>query len=504
MPFNSIFSWLIQKRVHSIDYFKCNPSIVQTNLREKLVISNTETLFGNRHSFTLINSYEDFSNNIGLNDYESLLPYIEKEIQGEKNVLTKGATKWFSKSSGTTSNRTKLIPVTKSSLYDCHYKGGKDLLAIYYNNYPNRKLYKGKHLILGGSTEINHINHYSYIGDLSAIIVKNLPWWAEIRRSPSKSTTLLSDWEIKLEQMARETMTQDIYILAGVPSWMLVLCKKVLEISGKNHLREVWPNLELFMHGGVSFAPYKSEFNQLLPYSDMHYIETYNSSEGFFGIQDDPNSTDLLLMLDYGIFYEFIPMSEFNGTNSSKVIPLEEIKIGVNYALVITTNGGLWRYIIGDTVQFTSISPYKFTITGRTQSFINVFGEEIIVSNSDTAIAHACSVSNVTLTEYTVGPIFIENNQKGAHEWIIELSARDQFDESKFKVELDKKLKDVNSDYAAKRSFDLLLQEPVIHFVPNGTFERWYKKNNKLGGQNKIPRLSNDRKLLQEILSCVN
>jgi GH3 auxin-responsive promoter len=282
------------------------------------------------------------------------------------------------------------------------------------------------------------------------------------------------------------------------------LCKKVLEISGKNHLREVWPNLELFMHGGVSFAPYKSEFNQLLPYSDMHYIETYNSSEGFFGIQDDPNSTDLLLMLDYGIFYEFIPMSEFNGTNSSKVIPLEEIKIGVNYALVITTNGGLWRYIIGDTVQFTSISPYKFTITGRTQSFINVFGEEIIVSNSDTAIAHACSVSNVTLTDYTVGPIFIENNQKGAHEWIIELSARDQFDESRFKVELDKKLKDVNSDYAAKRSFNLLLQEPVIHFVPNGTFECWYKKNNKLGGQNKIPRLSNDRKLLQEILSCVN
>jgi len=504
MPFNSIFSWLIQKRIHSIDFFKSHPITVQNKLLEKLITENNCTVFGQKYSFSNIRNYKDFSTNVSLNDYETLTPFIEKELQGEQNILTKGVTMWFSKSSGTTSNRTKIIPVTKASLFNCHYKGGKDLLALYYTNYPKRKLYKGKHLILGGSAEINHINKNSYIGDLSAIIVKNLPWWAEVRRTPSRATTLLSDWEVKLEQMAKETMEQDIYILAGVPSWMLVLCKKVLEISGKKHLREVWPNLELFMHGGISFTPYKEEFKQLLPYSDMHYIETYNSSEGFFGIQDTPNSSDLLLMLDYGIFYEFIPMSDFNGIKSTNIISLESVKTGVNYALVITTNGGLWRYIIGDTVQFTSTLPYKFTITGRTQSFINVFGEEVIVSNSDAAIAHACASSNVTLNEYTVGPIFIENQQKGAHEWIIELNSGDKFEASTFLVALDEKLQSVNSDYAAKRSFNLLLQAPIIHFVPKGTFELWYKKKNKLGGQNKIPRLSNDRKILEEILEFVN
>lgn len=503
MPFNSIFSWLIQKRIHSIDFFRSHPIAVQNRLLKKLITENKSTVFGEKYSFSNIRNYEDFCINVNLNDYETLTPFIEKELQGEQNILTKGVTKWFSKSSGTTSNRTKLIPVTKASLFNCHYKGGKDLLALYYTNYPKRKLYKGKHLILGGSAEINHINKNSYIGDLSAIIVKNLPWWAEVRRTPSRATTLLSDWEVKLEQMAKETMEQDIYILAGVPSWMLVLCKKVLEISGKKHLREVWPNLELFMHGGVSFTPYKEEFKLLLPYSDMHYIETYNSSEGFFGIQDDPNSTDLLLMLDYGIFYEFIPMSEFNGTKSNKIISLESVKTGINYALVITTNGGLWRYIIGDTVEFTSTFPYKFIITGRTQSFINVFGEEVIVSNSDAAIAHACASLNVTLNEYTVGPIFIENQQKGAHEWIIELNSSRNFESSTFLLELDEKLQSVNSDYAAKRSFNLLLQAPIIHFVPKGTFELWFKKKNKLGGQNKIPRLSNDRKILEEILEFV-
>jgi len=424
-------------------------------------------------------------------------------IAGEQNLLWPSDTKWFAKSSGTTSSRSKLIPVTRESLEECHYKGGKDLLALYYANFPNRKLYKGKHLIIGGSAQINQLTADSYFGDLSAIIVKNLPWWAEIRRTPSKSIALMSEWESKIEQMALNTINEDVYILAGVPSWTLVLANKVLEITGKKYLTDVWPNLELFMHGGVSFEPYRKQFRKIIPNPEMNYVETYNASEGFFGIQDQIDSNELLLMLDYGIYYEFIPMDDFKGTDSTTVINLNDVKPDVNYALVISTNGGLWRYILGDTIQFSSINPFRFKITGRTKSYINTFGEELMVDNAERAIAHASEKTNAQIKEYTACPVFMDGLDNGAHEWLIEFS-RQPDDLTRFSFLLDEHLREINSDYDAKRYQNMILDFPVIKVASEGTFDGWLKSIGKLGGQNKVPRLSNDRVLMEQILQVAN
>jgi len=498
MPFNALFSWVIKKRVHQIDLFRKFPLEVQEELFFRMLKSASFTSFGEKYNFNRISDYTSFKNTVPLQTYEELKPNIDKLIAGEKHLLWPGTTSWFAKSSGTTSDRSKFIPVTKESLFDCHYKGGKDLLALYYTNYPNRKLYNAKHLIIGGSAKINPIGINSYLGDLSAIIVKNLPWWAEIRRTPSREIALMDDWEKKLDKMAKQTIKEDVCIIAGVPSWTLVLCNRILEITGKNNLKEVWPNLELFMHGGVSFQPYKKEFERLIPDPSMHYIETYNASEGFFGIQDKPESDDLLLMLDYGIFYEFIPMSSFEGIDSKNIISLMDVELNTNYAIVISTNGGLWRYILGDTISFTSLLPYKFKITGRTQSFINCFGEEVIVDNAEKAIAYACKETKAILKEYTVGPKFMKNYSKGAHEWLIEfVQAPISLDQ--FTLLLDQKLRESNSDYDAKRTKDLALELPIIHILPNGTFDKWLQGKGKLGGQNKVPRLSNDRKILEEL-----
>ena len=503
MPFNALFSWVIKKRVHQIDLFRKFPLEVQEELFFRMLKSASRTLFGKKYHFNHISDYSSFKQTVPLQTYEELKPDVDKLIAGEKHLLWPGTTSWFAKSSGTTSDRSKFIPVTKESLFDCHYKGGKDLLALYYTNYPNRKLYNAKHLIIGGSAKINPIGINSYLGDLSAIIVKNLPWWAEIRRTPSREIALMDDWEKKLDKMAKQTIKEDVCIIAGVPSWTLVLCNRILEITGKKNLKEVWPNLELFMHGGVSFQPYKKEFERLIPDPSMHYIETYNASEGFFGIQDKPESDDLLLMLDYGIFYEFIPMSSFEGINSKNVISLTDVVLNTNYAIVISTNGGLWRYILGDTISFTSLLPYKFKITGRTQSFINCFGEEVIVDNAEKAIAYACKETGAILKEYTVGPKFMENQSKGGHEWMIEfVKAPIQLDQ--FTLLLDKQLREINSDYDAKRTKDLALELPVTHILPIGTFDKWLQGKGKLGGQNKVPRLSNDRKILEELTIIVN
>ncbi len=502
MPFNALFSWVIKKRIHQIDLFRKFPLEVQEELFRRMLKTAAHTSFGKAHDFNHIKIYSEFKQKVPLQTYEGLKKDVDQLIAGEKNLLWPGTTSWFAKSSGTTSHRSKFIPVTKDSLFECHYKGGKDLLALYYTNYPDRKLYNAKHLIIGGSAKINPIGVNSYLGDLSAIIVKNLPWWAEIRRTPSREIALMDDWEKKLDKMAKQTIKQDVCIIAGVPSWTLVLCNRILEITGKKNLKEVWPNLELFMHGGVSFLPYKKEFERLIPDSSMHYIETYNASEGFFGIQDDPNSDDLLLMLDYGIFYEFIPMSSFDGVKSKEVITLSEVELNTNYALVISTNGGLWRYILGDTISFTSLLPYKFKITGRTQSFINCFGEEVIVDNAEKAIYEACKKTNSILKEYTVAPKFMSDNAKGAHEWVIEFISEPK-DLMEFNVILDTKLRDTNSDYDTKRTKDLALEMPIVHLVPNGTFDRWLQAKGKLGGQNKVPRLSNNRTILEEILSTI-
>jgi hypothetical protein len=502
MPFNSIFAWIIKKRIHQIELFRKYPFEVQNELLIQLINLAKKTEIGIKYKFEKIIDYQTFKNNIPLSNYESLQPYIQRLIDGEQQILWPTETKWFAKSSGTTTNRSKFIPVTKESLFECHYKGGKDLLALYYENFPNRKLYKGKHLVVGGSSQINPIGIDSYLGDLSAIIVKNLPWWAEIRRTPSKDTTLMSDWEPKILKMAEETIHQDVYILAGVPSWTYVLLSKILEITGKKNIKEVWPNLELFMHGGVNFEPYKALFDKIIPPKGMNYIETYNASEGFFGIQDQINSNELLLMLDYGIFFEFIPMDEFDELNSKKVINLEQVKKDINYAIVITTNGGLWRYILGDTIKFTNLSPFRIKITGRTKSFINAFGEEIIVENVENALAKTCSLYNVSIKEYTVAPIYFEKQNKGKHQWLIEFIDRPK-DLNDFSLTLDSELRNLNSDYDAKRTQNLVLETLEITVLKNGTFDEWLKQKGKLGGQNKIPRLSNDRKLMEEILSSI-
>lgn len=502
MFFNNVFSWLIKKRIQQIEYFKNNPSEVQFKLLKKMVMKCSSTKFGELFSFKNIDNYLSFSQKVPLQDYNTLQPFIDEIVNGKKDILWKGKTSWFSKSSGTTSHRSKILPVTKEHLFECHYKGGKDLLSLYYHNYPNRKLYNGKHLIIGGSSEINHLGKDSYIGDLSAIIIKNLPFWAEIRRTPSRETSLLSDWEEKLDKIVRETIHEDVYILAGVPSWTLVLLKRILDYTGKTHIKEVWPNLELYMHGGVNFTPYKEEFKSIIG-KPINYVETYNSSEGFYGIQDNPNSDDLLLMLDYGIFYEFIPMANFNHTSSKKIISINNVEVGVNYALVITTNAGLWRYIIGDTIKFTSISPYRFKITGRTTQYLNVFGEEVIIDNAEKAISETCLETNSYIKDYAVFPVFLSNSQKGCHEWFIEFS-KEPTDLEKFTKLLDTKLQDINSDYAAKRQGDFVLTSPLVRVLPKTTFEKWLINQKKLGGQHKIPRLNNDRKIASQLIKIIH
>ncbi len=500
MPFNSIFAWIIKKRIHQIDLFRKYPLEVQHELLEKMLELAKDTEWGKRHDFHSIKNYRDFKEALPLQEYEDVKPFVERLMEGEQQVLWPSETKWFAKSSGTTESRSKLIPVTKESLVDCHYKGGKDLLALYYHQHPNRKLYNGKHLIVGGSAQVNQLSEDSYFGDLSAIIVKNLPWWAEIRRTPAKDIALMSEWEEKIEKMAQSTIHEDVYILAGVPSWTMVLANRVLEISGKENLKEIWPNLELFMHGGVSFLPYKEQFKRLIPDSEMHYVETYNASEGFFGIQDQVGSDELLLMLDYGIFYEFIPMDDFAGVHSKRVINLEEVEVGVNYALVISTNGGLWRYLIGDTIAFTSLFPFRFKITGRTKSYINAFGEEVIVENAERAMAFASEKTGAQIKEYTAGPIYQNGSNKGGHEWLLEF-IKEPSDIERFGLLLDESLREINSDYDAKRTNNLLMLQPLIRVMKNGIFDHWLKVNGKLGGQNKIPRLANNRILIDKLLA---
>jgi hypothetical protein len=498
MPISSIFGWLMKKRIHQIDLFRKYPAEVQQEWMERLILKGRSTEFGKQYDFNDIENYTQFKANVPLHDYNSIKPWVDRAVNGEEDVLWPGDTKWFAKSSGTTDTRSKFIPVTKDSLEDCHYKGGKDLLAIYYNHHPHSKLYKGKHLVVGGSAAYSHLRNDSYSGDLSAIILKNLPWWAEIKRTPSQEIALMDNWEEKIESLAQATAFEDVSSVSGVPSWTLVLFNRILEITGKKTMHEVWPNLELYMHGGVSFAPYREEFNRLIPSENMNYIESYNASEGFFGIQDEIDG-DLLLMLDYGIFFEFISMDEYKGTKSEKVITLDEVELDTNYAIVISTNGGLWRYIIGDTVKFTSITPYRLKVSGRTKHFINVFGEELIIENTDAAIAHACAETKSRIRDYTACPVFMEGNNSGGHEWLIEFIEPPE-DAIAFMTILDEKLKTLNSDYAAKRTSNLTLAFPKLNVASPGLFDKWLKKNGKLGGQHKVPRLMNERNTMEDIL----
>jgi len=490
------------KRMYQIELFMKYPHEVQNEWFRKLILFSKDTEWGKKFDYESIDSYKKYTERVPLQDYDSIKPHIERIRRGEQNILWPTETKWFAKSSGTTSDKSKFIPVSTESLEDCHYRGGKDMLAIYCSNFPDTKLFTGKNLALGGSHFTDKFeNHESYHGDVSAIIMQHLPLWAEFFRAPELAIALMSNWDEKLEKMSKSIIMEDVTSIAGVPSWMLVLLNHVLKISGKKNIREVWPNLEVYFHGGVNFGPYKTNFENIFENANMNYLELYNASEGFFGIQDQKNSEELLLMLDYGIFYEFIPLDDVENKNQ-KTILLQDVKEGKNYAVVISTNGGLWRYQLGDTIKFTSLNPYRFKITGRTKHFINVFGEEVVIENTENALKTACKKTEALVKEYTVAPVFMQNDKSGAHEWLIEFD-REPEDLSYFTDVLDNALKSLNSDYEAKRYNNYTLRTPIIHKMKSGTFYNWLRKKDKLGGQHKVPRLSNDRKILEEIMSVV-
>ena len=494
---HSVASWFLKKRIHQMELFIKYPNEVQAELLKKLLYKARNTEIGKQYDFCSITSYETFAERVPLQKYEDLEPQIERSRQGESNIFWPTPIKWFAKSSGTTNAKSKFIPVSDESLDECHYAAGKDMLCMYLNNNPNSQLFSGKSLRLGGSKELYRQNGTQF-GDLSAILIDNMPFWAEYSSTPSNEVSLMSDWEVKMPAIVNETMREKVTSLAGVPSWMLVLLNNVLEASGKENLFEIWPDLEVYFHGGVNFSPYAEQYKKILPREDFRYFEIYNASEGFFAIQDTNDSKELLLMLDYGVFYEFIPMDTF-GTETEKVIPLSEVEKNRNYAVLITTNAGLWRYKIGDTVRFTSLNPYRIKITGRTKHHINVFGEELIIENAEEALKKASLETGCEIVDYTAAPIFMKGREKGAHEWMIEFKTPPH-NFSLFIESLDKNLQRINSDYEAKRFNNMTLNPPRIHQAREGLFYDWLKKQNKLGGQHKIPRLSNQRCYVEELL----
>lgn len=493
---NSIASWVLKQRIHQIELFLKYPNEVQEELMMKLVRSSEDTVVGQKYDFSSIKSYQTFAERIPVSTYEDLEPMIELTRKGAQNVFWNTPIKWFAKSSGTTNAKSKFIPVSNEALEDCHYKGSKDLLCMYLNNNENSEMFMGKSLRLGGSSQI-YENNNTYFGDLSAILIENMPIWAEFSSTPSSKISLMSEWESKLTAIINETKSENVTSFAGVPSWMMVLLNRIMTETGKDNLFDLWPNLEVYFHGGVSFEPYREQYQKILPSNSFKYYEIYNASEGFFAIQDLNYSNDLLLMLDYGIFYEFIAMETF-GTSDQKVIRLADVELFKNYAVVITTNAGLWRYLIGDTVRFTSLSPYRIRVSGRTKHYINVFGEELMVENTDMALAKTCSDLQCEVKDYTVAPIFMKGKEKGAHEWMIEFK-KQPADIALFQKTLDDNLQTVNSDYEAKRYNNMTLNPLTLNVARENLFYDWLKVNDKLGGQHKIPRLSNERDYLEQL-----
>ena len=494
---NSLASWFLKKRFHQIELFLKYPIDVQNELLEHLLHTAKNTEIGKQYDFASISTYREFAERVPVTSYEDNHLQIERARKGESNIFWPTPIKWFAKSSGTTNSKSKFIPVSSDSLEHCHYAASKDLLCMYLNNNPDANLFLGKSLRLGGSKELYKENATVY-GDLSAILIDNMPFWAEYSSTPNNEVSLMADWELKMQAIVDQTIQENVTSLAGVPSWMLVLLNNVLESTGKSNLFEIWPNLEVYFHGGVNFDPYIEQYNAILPKDNFRYYEIYNASEGFFAIQDRNANKELLLMLDYGIFYEFIPMDTY-GSASEKIIPLEQVQVAKNYAIVITTNAGLWRYKIGDTVRFTSISPFRIKVTGRTKHHINVFGEELIIENAETALKQASKHTQCEIVDYTAAPIFMEGREKGAHEWIIEFKIPPK-DLSLFTKSLDNALMDVNSDYQAKRFNNTTLNMPKVHVARQRLFYDWLKQKNKLGGQHKVPRLSNKRDFIEELL----
>jgi len=498
---NSIVSWILKKRIHQIELFLKYPHDVQNELLLNLIQRSKHTELGKKYNFSSILTYEQYSSRVPVVTYEEMEPMIERSRKGEKNIFWSEPIKWFAKSSGTTNAKSKFIPVSGDALENCHYKAGKDMLCLYLNNNEDSQLFTGKSLRLGGSKQLYEDNN-TIFGDLSAILIENLPFWAELSSTPSSKVSLMDEWTEKMKAIVRETKNENVTSLVGVPSWLLVLLNNVLQDTGKENLLELWPNVEAYFHGGISFEPYRDQYKKIFPSDNFRYYENYNASEGFFAIQDRNNADDMLLMLDYGIFYEFIPMDTF-GTSQQKVVPLSGVEMGKNYAIVITTNAGLWRYLIGDTVRFTSLSPYRIRITGRTKHYINVFGEELIIENTDKAIAQTAKAFNVDVIDYTVAPVFMKEKEKGAHEWMIEFRNQPENIED-FAEQLDLNIQKLNSDYEAKRYNNMTLNRLKLNVAKPDLFQLWLSSKDKLGGQNKIPRLSNDRSHLEQLIEMNN
>lgn len=498
MSLTKIVGQFFKPRQYALEKHYTQPEALQEAVLRHLLERGSNTEYGRNHLLSPKNSYEEFAKNVPINTYEELKRDIDRMRHGEADVLWPGRVQWYAKSSGTTNDKSKFIPVSAEGLHDIHYQGGKDVVTFYLRNNPDSRLFDGKSLILGGSHSPNYNVDGSLVGDLSAILIENINPLVNLMRVPRKRTALLSDFEVKRDRIAQECLHKNITNISGVPSWMLSVLVRVMELSGKKHLEEVWPNLEVFFHGGIAFTPYRSQYEQLITSSKMHYMETYNASEGFFGIQDDPTDRSMLLMLDYGVFYEFIPLEEV-GRPDATVVPLEGVEIGRNYAMVITTSCGLWRYMIGDTVEFTSKRPYKFIITGRTKYFINAFGEELIMDNAEKGLAYACEKTGAQVLEYTAAPVYMDKNAKCRHQWLIEFS-KDPDNLERFAQALDEKLQELNSDYEAKRSHNVTLQHLEVVKAKEGLFNDWLKQKGRLGGQHKVPRLSNSRKNMDELL----
>jgi len=484
--------------MNQIELFKKYPVDVQKEQLINLIKLAKDTEWGIKYDYKSIDSFEKYKQRIPIQPYPGFMAYIERIRQGEQNILWPTEIKWFAKSSGTTSDKSKFIPVSRESIEENHFRGGKDVISMYTSNYPGESLFTGKSLIIGGSQQINKYENEIYYGDLSAVLIENIPLWLRLLRIPDKKIALMEEWEEKIELMAKSTINENVTNISGVPSWTLVLIKRILEITGKKSLHDVWPNLELFVHGGVSFIPYREQFNNFLDADKINYLETYNASEGFFAIQDQPDSDSMLLMLDYGIYYEFLPVENVDD-ECPKTLTIGEVEIEKNYALIISTNSGLWRYLIGDTIKFTSKYPFRIKITGRTKHFINAFGEELIIENAEVALQKACERTGAEIREFTAAPIYMDNKRNGGHQWLFEFSKMPENIEL-FAEILDNSLKAVNSDYEAKRYKSISLAFPTIEIAREGLFYDWLKERGRLGGQNKVPRLANNREFIDRLL----
>ncbi|MBL7735093.1 MAG: GH3 auxin-responsive promoter family protein [Chitinophagaceae bacterium] len=490
-------SQLARLRFWRIDAWKMHPEDSQREVLQDIVTSAQYTEFGKKYNFSKLFTVKDFKKAVPIHSYEDMKPYIQRIMDGEQNILWNTPVNWFAKSSGTTSDKSKYIPITDESLQDCHYKAAKDVLTMYYRYHPDSDLLTGKGLVVGGSHNVHQLNEEVHSGDLSAVLLQNTPFWGSWIKTPELSIALMDEWENKIEKLAAATIKENVTSISGVPTWTLVLLKRILEITGKSTIAEVWPSLELYIHGGVSFKPYREQFHKLIG-KKINYLETYNASEGFLAAQEKPDDEGLLLFVDHGIFMEFMPVSEY-GKPHPKTVGLREVEKGKNYALIISTNGGLWRYLIGDTVIFTSLKPFRIIVSGRLKHYINAFGEELIVDNTDRAIAIACRKCDAIVTDYTAAPVYFSDNSNGAHEWLVEFD-REPENIELFTIELDKALQELNSDYEAKRHKDIALRLPILRALKKGTFNKWLKGKNKLGGQHKVPRLSNERGYIEEIL----